>query len=587
MLVSSSNLARPAPRARGAQRLCALLLFALSAAGSVACHYDWTGKLSNPLQGGEGGGGQSGAAGTAGGGGDARAAGTGGVGTPLNAGGGAGSAGRAVAGIGAAGTAGSGGMTAGVGAETGGAGSGGTPSSPEPCTSEAALRCASRGAGQRERCESGVWVSAAACAQAEVCSSAAGAACKPASAICQGNAGKPVCDENAGLYLCAADGSLESQEMCMSPAHCQKGLAARRCATCIPDTHRCVGPALQVCATDGQSYQASTTCDTAALCNAEAGACTTATCTPNKFTCQGDVLKQCNADGTAFNTIKPCDKGLCDGVAGECDVCTPGQKSCETGTNVARTCAANGQSYETLSCSGQKPKCVGTGQCVECASDVPCPASTQTCKINACNLLFNTCSLSNDRSGAACTTTAGAPGACDGAGACVECLTEGDGRCGGGTPHCNSAHKCVACTSNSHCNPVSEKCALGVCKLKCGDGVIDEGEDCERGLQGWDSNNCNFSTCKRNVYESCYQHSEVCDMQAYCLAGYYCIALSDNNCVTSCPQMPGYTSRCASAICYLACDAATNTGCPADMHCVTGSPDSKVTVDMCFGRTDL
>jgi hypothetical protein len=358
---------------------------------------------------------------------------------------------------------------------------------------------------------------------------------------------------------------------------------------CIPDEYRCVGAALQTCVQDGQGFMTSTTCATAALCNAAAGACTTATCTPNKITCQGDVLKKCNADGTAFASSTPCGTGLCDATAGECDICTPGQKSCEAGTNVARTCSATGQSYELLSCTGTKPKCVGTGQCVECASDTPCPASSQTCKSNACNLLTNACSLSNDRSGTACSTSAGQPGACDGAGACVECLTEGDGRCGGSTPHCNSAHKCVGCTSDSHCNPVSEKCALGVCKAKCGDGIIDQGEDCERGLQGWSSDNCNFSTCRRTVYQSCYGHSEVCAMQAYCLAGWFCIGVSDSNCVTSCPSMPGFTSRCSRGICYLVCGATASTGCPWDMTCTANvsDPGGAGTVDMCFGRQDL
>ena len=611
---------------------CVLLILGFS--GIAGCSYDWKGTAAQGVNDGVSGGtpdsgvpdsnspaveaGQtsasgngagpdsgaggagSGVAGAGGGAGmSAPQAGVGGIEIPVagrtaSAGTGASGSGDAPAGMGggAAGDPSNGGTgAAGVGdVDAGASGTGGSGSdagpSPEVCATENSLRCG-QAVGQREICQGGIWVSAKACATGEVCSASSGGICKSAPAVCQGNAGKAVCDADGGLYVCDADGSVASQEMCMSQAHCQKGLATRTCALCVPGEYKCSGAALQGCSDDGQSYKTEDTCDTAALCNADAHACTAATCSPNKTICQGDMLRTCNSDGTAFASTKTCGRGLCDQAAQECDICTPGQKTCDN--NTVRTCSANGQGYDTTSCTGAKPKCVGTGQCVECAADTPCPASTQTCKVNSCNLFTNTCGLSNAMSGTGCSTSTGQSGACDGSGACVECLNENDGRCGGSTPHCNSAHKCVQCTSNSHCNPVSEKCVLGECKPKCGDGIIDEQEDCERGLQGWNDTNCNFSTCRRTVYQSCYNQGQVCSTPGTCLAGWFCVAISDSNCVTSCPKMPGFTSRCSSGICYLACGSTASTGCPWDMVCQrnVADPGGSGTVDMCFGRQDL
>jgi hypothetical protein len=183
-------------------------------------------------------------------------------------------------------------------------------------------------------------------------------------------------------------------------------------------------------------------------------------------------------------------------------------------------------------------------------------------------------------SGTSCAL-AGKSGVCDSAGACVECLTEGDGRCAGAAPHCTTAHTCVRCTENSHCG-LGEKCVNAACVSKCGDGVLDEGEDCERGYLNSSPSNCDFATCKRTNYLNCRDTSVVCPAGTVCLASFYCTPRSDNNCVTSCPEVPGYKVSCSTAVCYIDC---TNGGsCPSDMECTEATPDGTNVTMMCFGK---
>ena len=182
--------------------------------------------------------------------------------------------------------------------------------------------------------------------------------------------------------------------------------------------------------------------------------------------------------------------------------------------------------------------------------------------------------------GSGCVRAGGAAGVCTAFGACVECLNQGDGRCAGDKPYCTTAFTCVECTAPSHCNPTTEKCRNGSCIVRCGDGVIDPDEDCERGIAGWTVNNCDFATCKRTVYENCRSDSTKCSQQVLCAASFTCFEQSDSNCVTSCPSMPGYTVGCASGLCYIDC---TSGRCPGDTHCTRDVAIGSATVNMCFG----
>jgi hypothetical protein len=402
--------------------------------------------------------------------------------------------------------------------------------------------------------------------------------------ICQGSAGKNVCDGQGGLISCAQDGSARSQQMCASERLCQLGISSGNCAQCIPGEFHCSGATLEKCSDDASGYAAVKTCDSAALCKADSGACTDAACMAGRFNCQNDVLLRCKADQTGFEQVMTCGAGLCDAARGACAACQAGSRSCDGGTNTALVCDATGKTLARNACVSPRGKCVGAGQCVECAADAPCPQATEACTTSGCNLLTGSCERKKVNAGTACAL-AGRSGVCDSAGACVECLSEGDGHCAGATPHCTSAHSCVRCTADSHCG-LSEKCVNAACVPKCGDGVLDPGEDCERGYLNSSASNCNFTTCKRLNYMNCHDSSVQCPPSTGCLAAFYCLPVSDKNCVTSCPEVPGMKTGCRTGICYLDCTAAAGGKCPSDMHCVSASPDSSSFVtDMCFGNT--
>jgi hypothetical protein len=380
--------------------------------------------------------------------------------------------------------------SAGVGQQPAGAGSaafgsagasGGSETLFESCAIENTIRCSNSGVGQRELCQGGTWQPAEACATGEVCSSQSGekqGTCQKLEAICQGSAGRPVCDGQGVMYLCNADATIESQETCLSARHCNAGLANGKCPACIPGEFKCTGSQLETCTTDGSGFVSMETCDTAALCNKSVGQCTAAVCVPNKFVCENDTLRKCNSDQTALVDVKPCGRGLCDDVAGECDICVPGEKKCEADT--VATCDPKGQSYLRQSCSGNTKRCVGTGQCVACTQDNDCP-DPGTCKERYCNTAQGICAPRNQDDHASCSG-----GICS-SGACVECISNSDCANKSTAKTCNSARKCVECTTGSDCaahDCADTSCSSGSCKSTAkrqqtasGDGTLVRGGD--------------------------------------------------------------------------------------------------------------
>jgi hypothetical protein len=338
---------------------------------------------------------------------------------------------------------------------------------PQTCNSEGATRCAPMTQGAREVCTNKAWVAMASCAASETCvTQQASAACAEVAKLCVGSSGQPVCDGQGTMLLCNADGTVRSQDACKSARLCQAG----HCAMCLAgEEYRCTDKALELCASDGMSFMANAQCDTAALCNKVAGMCTTAACAPNAFVCEQNTLKVCKADGTGFDETRsmPCGTGTCDAKGGDCNMCEPGQKGC-MGDSVT-VCDATGQSFSMTPCGGTK-RCMGAGNCVECATDDDCGALTKDCVVGVC--YQNKCSTKNASSSTMCTTGS-RPGTCSN-GTC-ECTKQcnkpcGLDGCGGMCPdRCGSLKcandACVECTNSNDCSSLTRRdgCTLGVC----------------------------------------------------------------------------------------------------------------------------
>jgi hypothetical protein len=333
------------------------------------------------------------------------------------------------------------------------------------CSSGGALRCAGSGSPAREVCQDGRWTATEACPEGEVCNGSASAeagTCSSLLELCMGHAGEPVC-LGADMHFCSADSISVRVEDCGSERLCQAGLAAGGCALCLAGAHHCDGAQLRRCAPDGNSYVDVEQCETPELCNESSGACTDAACLAGDKTCSGDQLRQCNSDQSGYEDLEPCGTGLCDEVAGECDVCVPGSRLCNAGNDGYRTCTSDGQGYMDFDCGTNTPNCVGNGTCVECTGPEQCD-EPNPCRVAACNA--GTCG-STDRPSGACTLGGGGAGVCS-SGSCVECTSD-DNPCPGDRAYCvdETCRPCdgpcpvgVACT-------LSGDCASGLCDGTC------------------------------------------------------------------------------------------------------------------------
>ena len=529
----------------------------------AGCMPDWT--IPAPSAGTDGGSGESGA-------------GTGGT---------AGSSGRS--GANGAGSGGGGASGGGAAGETAGAGgAGGTDAPPtEPCTEEGTLRCNAGGGGLRDLCEGGVWVAGPACDTGEICNGTVEpAGCTATSEICRGHADEAVCDAGI-MHLCNADGVSESQQDCTSEALCLAGVATRTCAMCRPGSdRRCVDTRLERCNADGTGYELGKECATAALCNEVADDCTTAACSPTRKACNGRTLQRCNADQTALEFDATCDsEDLCDEANGECDICSPGALSCAGDGTTKRTCNTSGQGYDDVSCTGNAAgNYCSTGACVPCLQADQCPTPLTKCRKKNCTAT-GSCSPVFADAHTACTVTGSTAGVCNAGGSCVYCIDTSD--CPNTSPFC-TASGCVQCRTKDDCNPGPFViCDAGTCGIGpgCGNGRIDFGEDCERGLPGWNVTNCS-TTCKRTEYQNCRANgSGDCNAGDICLAAFYCIP-DPGQCGrfgNGCPTVGTYDVQCWGAtadnggICSIRCS--NDSQCPADMYCVTDSDPPQ-----CFGR---
>ena len=343
----------------------------------------------------------------------------------------------------------------------------------EACAAEGSTRCGLSTQGAREICMAGVWQPTTSCGASEACVTAqqGEASCAALEELCIGSQGKPVCDGQGTMLRCNEDGTVGSQEMCSSARLCQAGISLGQCPVCLADEeYRCVDSALEICASDAMSFVLHTQCDSAPLCNAAAGMCTSAACVPDTFSCDNNTLQVCKSDATGFDETQSlqCGQGSCDAKGGDCNMCEPGQRMC-MGDSVA-VCDATGQSFEQMPCGGTM-RCVGAGNCVECATDDDCGSLTRDCVVGVCSR--NACTTQNAARGTECRAGS-RPGTCS-SGTC-ECTRQcnkpcGADGCGGMCPNqCGSLmcvnDECVECRTNSDCADLTstDRCTVGVCR---------------------------------------------------------------------------------------------------------------------------
>jgi hypothetical protein len=397
------------------------------------------------------------------------------------------------------------------------------------------MRCVGK-TGQRQQCTDSTWVAAEPCGNNEACSaddSAAPGSCQPITEVCRGSAGLAVCDGQGVMYLCDSQGVAASKQTCASAQHCQKGIDSRACVACIPGESRCTGATLERCDEKGSAFVQVKDCGTVALCNTSLGECSSAACALDKHSCDGDALLQCKNDQSGFEKLESCGPGLCDSDHGQCDRCVAGTGMC-SGAN-AMICNADGQAYDTMSCAGTKPHCVGNGRCVQCAADSDC-ADPGACNVKHCNLGTGTCESQFAAVRSQCTGGQ----LCDGAGHCFGCLSANDcddpGVCK--QAYCNeSTHTCAPKLADSSVTCSAGHCDNGSC-VECSTADECPNKVCQ--TKACSGGKCSYANIAPGKSDKACSSGKVCSAalecvdcvdNAQCQAGQEC---SNNKCQALC-----------------------------------------------------
>jgi hypothetical protein len=172
-----------------------------------------------------------------------------------------------------------------------------------------------------------------------------------------------------------------------------------------------------------------------------------------------------------------------------------------------------------------------------------CPATGTACATPVCDQ--GVCSTTKAQSGAACTDNNGK--VCDGNGACVECVADGD--CTGGKV-CDSSHACVAgsCMDNKKDGTETD--------VDCGGAGC---SPCDNTKACTGNSDCKSAYCASNVCTAC-------TADAQCGTNNYCETATGTCKATKTPGSTcGGASECASGFCVdgVCCDTACNGTCVA------------------------
>lgn len=333
--------------------------------------------------------------------------------------------------------------------------------------------------------------------------------------------------------------------------------------TCTPGKTRCNGGEVEVCGTDGKSYEFKEGC--AGRCSN--GACVAQVCAPNTTRCQADnrTVEACLPNGSGYQVVQTCDLGCASGTCATsgASICSPGEKRCNNETIEA--CTPTGSAWAFLQfCStgcDSAAKACKAPVCVPFSERCnPVSGVHEICNSTGTALTAAPCSSSEACVAGRCVATVCTPGQTR----CLDSITSGvcnSSGTGFNPSPCASNQACTGGTCTSIvCSPLSTRCRDAGTSQVCapsGTGYVDvacqAGSSCQAGLCVPNSSN-----------NSCTAGSQRC-VDALTLAtcnstgtGYaYEACASGETCLgTRCASIictPG-TSRCASASGSEVCD---------------------------------
>ncbi|MEZ4251611.1 MAG: LamG-like jellyroll fold domain-containing protein [Polyangiales bacterium] len=308
-------------------------------------------------------------------------------------------------------------------------------------------------------------------------------ACTPGVARCDASGAREVCDEAGTGYVaspCAAT------DVCVDGV-CLERLCERGSARCVEGSPT----AREVCGADERSW-ASMPCSDGETC--AAGSCETRVCTPALAECVGSGgSRECLPTGLGFTATVSCPTGQsCTPDTGRCGawICTPASTSCES-LSTLRTCNADGLGHSTSPCAATESCSAGACRPRICAPGTFSCADVDTRRLCAADGLGYT--------SAPCTGSDPDGYSCTGAGTCVAraCVPGSvDATCASLTDRrvCNadgSGYLVVGCADGQSCD-------VGVCAVRCGDGIVGGSEACDDGNLR-DGDTCS-STCTTPSY---------------------------------------------------------------------------------------
>ncbi|NOS67808.1 MAG: DUF4215 domain-containing protein [Candidatus Peribacteraceae bacterium] len=353
-------------------------------------------------------------------------------------------------------------------------------------------------------------VNGAACTNDAQCSTALGLTC--IANICQ--SGGAVCGNGAvtGAEQCD-DGNTTNGDCCSSTCSYEASGASCGATKGVCDVQdTCNGSG--TCTDNG--YQASGT-----SCRAAVGVCDEAeTCTGSSGSCPSDgkLSSVCRAVAGLCDSEESCDgvndacpadaflsaASTCRADAGQCDVA-------ENCTGASASCPSDSFEADGTTCSSGQ---CAAGSCVSCVNNTPCTALNTTCATYTCDVANHVCEASYTASGTACTADAEActQDICSGSSATCSHPAGNSGTscrakagvcdvaeaCNGSSTTCPTdgfASTCTQISPTEWCTGNDASTTSITCTNNCGNGVVNQGEECDDGNQN-NSDSCT-NVCRK------------------------------------------------------------------------------------------